>query len=274
MKRRLFCTLGPGCYRISVEKEVLKRKLSDLIHHEKFAKQRNGEFPNIVKGHRSVIVRRLNGVDLRLQENKATNLKLACEKINGVVIRPGEVFSFWKLVGRPTKRKGYKEGLVISKNRLTSGIGGGLCQMANMVHWLVLNSPLTVTELHHHSDALFPDERRRVPFGTGTSVSYNYIDYRFKNNTDQSLQILIRIEDGDLCGELRSVRPYPYRYRLEEEDHHFSEEDGIFYRISKVYRLVIDRESGDLLEKELILDNHSKVMYDYSLIPEDQIRQT
>ncbi len=274
MKRRLFCTLGPGCYRISVEKEILKRKLSDLIHHEKFAKQRNGEFPNIVKGHRSVIVRRLNGVDLRLQENKATNLKLACEKINGVVIRPGEVFSFWKLVGRPTKRKGYKEGLVISKNRLTSGIGGGLCQMANMVHWLVLNSPLTVTELHHHSDALFPDERRRVPFGTGTSVSYNYIDYRFKNNTDQSLQILVRIEDGDLCGELRSVRPYPYRYRLEEEDHHFSEEDGIFYRISKVYRLVIDRESGELLEKKLILDNHSKVMYDYSLIPEDQIRKT
>ena len=273
MKRRLFCTLGPRCYRISVEKEILKRKIKDLFHHVEFAKQRDGEFPNIVKGHRSVIARRLNGVELRLQENKATNLKLACEKLNGVVIRPGEVFSFWELVGRPTKRKGYKEGLVISKSMLTSGIGGGLCQMANMVHWLVLNSPLTDTELHHHSDALFPDERRRVPFGTGTSVSYNYIDYRFKNDTDQSLQLLTWIEDGDLCGELRSENPFPYRYRLEEEDHHFSMEDGIFYRISKVFRLVIDRESGNVLKKELILDNHSKVMYDYSLIPEDQIRQ-
>ena len=274
MQRRLFCTLGPGCYRISAEKEILKRKIKDLFHRVKFAKQGDGEFPNVVKGHRSVIVRRLNGVELRLQENKAVNLKLACENINGVVIRPGEVFSFWKLVGRPTKRKGYKEGLVISKSRLTSGIGGGLCQMANMVHWLVLNSPLDNTELHHHSDALFPDERRRVPFGTGTSVSYNYIDYRFKNNTDQSLQLLTWIEDGDLCGELRSEKPFPYRYKLEEEDHHFSMEEGVFYRNSKVFRLVIDRESGNVLKKELILDNHSKVMYDYSLIPEDQIRQS
>ena len=56
---------------------------------------------------------------------------------------------------------------MISSGGFRSGVGGGLCQLANMVHWLLLNSPLTVTELHHHSDALFPDERRTVPFGTG-----------------------------------------------------------------------------------------------------------
>ena len=52
--------------------------------------------------------------------------------------------------------------------------------MANMIHWLVLHTPLEVTELHHHSDALFPDVKRRVPFGTGTSISYKALDYRFK----------------------------------------------------------------------------------------------
>ncbi len=144
--------------------------------------------------------------------------------------------------------------------------------MGNMIHWLVLNSPLTVTELHHHSDALFPDERRRVPFGTGTSVCYNYLDYRFKNETDQDVQILVWIENGELCGELRSEREFPYRYKLIEENHHFKKEKDKYFRISQVYRIVIDRATNEEVRKELILDNHSEVMYDYSLIPKEEIR--
>ena len=139
--------------------------------------------PNIVKSHTSILIRKLHNVDLKLQENKVTNIMIACSKINGIIIRPGETFSFWKTVGKSSAKNGFKEGLVIANKKLTQGYGGGLCQMANMIHWMVLNSPLEVTELHHHTDALFPDERRRVPFGTGTSVCYKYIDYRFKNTT-------------------------------------------------------------------------------------------
>ncbi|MBR3936079.1 MAG: VanW family protein, partial [Oscillospiraceae bacterium] len=211
--------------------------------------------------------------DICLQENKVTNIRLASEKISGIVIKPGETFSLWKTIGKTTEKEGYKEGLVIKRGgKLGSDIAGGLCQMANMVHWLVLNSPLTVTELHHHSDALFPDERRRVPFGTGTSVVNNYVDYRFKNNTDQTVQIITWIENGELCGELRSERPFPCRYKLVEENHHFRKEGEHYYRISQVYRLVIEKESGAQIRKELILDNHSLVMYDHSLIPKEQIR--
>ena len=50
-------------------------------------------------------------------------------------------------------------------------------------------------------------------------------------------------------------------------------EDGIFYRNSKVYRIKTDKETGKDIKKELILDNHSRVMYDYDLIPKDQIRE-
>ena len=141
-----------------------------------------------------------------------------------------------------------------------------------MVHWLVLNSPLTVTELHHHSDALFPDERRTVPFGTGTSVFYKNVDYQFRNTTDQPVQLLLWLNDTDLCGELRTTQPFPYRYRIIEEDSGFVEEADGWYRVSKVYRRVIDRASGREIAKELVLDNHSKVMYDPALIPADQIQ--
>lgn len=274
LARKLFCDINPTCYKISVKKETLLRNIKDFLSREKIAKEKSEELlPNVVKSHSSILVRKLEGVDIRLQENKVTNIRLAAEKINGIIIKPGETFSFWKTVGKTTEKEGYVEGLVIKRGgKLGADIGGGLCQMANMIHWLVLNSPLEVTELHHHSDALFPDERRRVPFGTGTSVLNNYVDYRFKNTTDQNVQIAVWIENGELCGELRSEKAYPFRYKLVEENHRFRKENGKFYRISKVYRIVIERENNSEIKKELILDNHSLVMYDYSLIPSEQIR--
>lgn len=273
MGRKLFCDISPTTYKISMKKEIMLRHIKDLFSSEKIAKMYSKEeLPNIVKSHSSILIRKLAGVDLRLQENKVTNIMLACNKVNGIIIHPGETFSYWRTIGPATKKHGYKEGLVINKGGLTSGFGGGLCQMANMIHWLVLNSPLDVTELHHHSDALFPDERRTVPFGTGTSVCYNNIDYRFKNNTDQDVQILVWVENGELCGELRSEREFPCRYKLVEENHHFKKEGTKYFRISQVYRIVIDRITNEELYRELILDNHSAVLYDYSLIPKDQIR--
>lgn len=274
MSRKLFCELGPTAYKISLKKEETKRRIKDMFSKEKIAKEHSKEqYEYIIKSHTSLLLRQLHGVDMQLQENKVTNISLACKKINGIVVHPGETFSYWRLLGKPTARKGYKAGLTIStKLGLGSDVGGGLCQMANMIHYLILNSPLTVTELHHHSDALFPDDRRRVPFGTGTSVFYNNVDYRFKNTSDTDVQILVWIEDGYLCGELRSKKDFPYRYKLVEENHHFRKEGEDYYRISQVYRITIDKETGEEINKELVLDNHSKVMYDYSLIPVEQIR--
>ena len=273
MARKLFCELNPVCYEISRKKEITKRKIKNIVGKDKIAKEHlDYELPNIVKSHSSILISKLHGIDMNLQENKITNIELACKKVNRIVIHPGEVFSYWETIGQPTKRKGYKEGLVISKKGMKSGFGGGLCQMGNMIHWLVLNSPLEVVELHHHSDALFPDDRRRVPFGTGTSVCYNNLDYRFKNNTDQNVQILVWVENGELCGELRSEKEFLLRYKLVEENHHFKKEGKKYFRISQVYRIVIDRKTNKEIRKELILNNHSEVMYDYSLIPKDQIR--
>lgn len=270
MKRRLFCEISPLCYKISLRKEYLLRDLHDLRCGDTFATHLDTvPMPVAVKTHSSVIMRELHGVDISLQRNKAENLRLAAAKINGIILAPGETFSFWKLVGDPSAKRGYKEGLVIDKGRISSGIGGGLCQLANLIHWLVLNSPLTVTELHHHSDALFPDSGRRVPFGTGTSVFYKNVDYRFKNTTSQPVQLLVWLTDTELVGELRTTEPYPYSYRITEDNQGFTEEDGEYYRVSQVYRLTLDKERG-IIRRELILDNHSKVMYDHSLIPEDK----
>lgn len=271
--RKLLCQTGKIGYWISLHKEYLLRDVKTFLSGEHYAKTFDKTpMPCLVKGHTSILMRRLHGVDMRLQQGKVTNLRLAVEKLNGIVIRQGESFSFWGLIGAPTQKRGYTEGLVIAGTQLKAGVAGGLCQLANMTHWLVMNSPLTVTELHHHSDALFPDERRTVPFGTGTSVFYKNVDYQFRNDTDQPVQLLFWLTDTDLCGELRTTKPFPHRYRIVEENNHFVQESDGWYRVSKVYRKVIDRETNQEIAKELVLDNHSRVMYDPALLPKEQIR--
>ena len=270
-----FCDISPTCYAISEKKEELKRIINDRLSGEKFAKDRlRKKLPNLVSSYSNTIIKKGPGIDPVLQENKAVNLRLAGGRLNGIIIHPGEVFSFWKTVGSITKKKGYMEGRIISQNKIVPGLGGGLCNLGNTVHLLVIHSPLTVTEFHTHSDALGPDEHGRVPMSAGTSVCYNYIDFRFKNTTDQDVELCIWCEDGILKGELRSERPFPYTYSISEEGHCFKkEEDGKFYRVSKIYKNTFDRESGVLIDKTLIWDNHSEVMFDYSLIPEDQVSE-
>ena len=272
--RKLFCELGPIPYEISVFKEALLKDIDDrIIKHYKIAKKKSYDnLEYIWKGDAKILLRKLHGVDMQLQKNKVKNLEIAGKKIDGIIIKPGEVFSFWNLVGRATKKKGYLEGLVITGRSLGKGIGGGVCQMGNLIHYLVLHTDLEVVEKHHHSDALFPDEKRRVPFGTGTSISYKKLDYKFKNTTKYPIQLRIWQDDTMLYGEIRSTVPLDYKYKLVEEGHHFAMEDGVFYRNSKVYRIKIDKETGKEIKKELVLNNHSRVMYDYSLIPKDQIK--
>lgn len=272
-EKKLFCEICPLTYEISKSKEICKRHIQDLTGKEKFSTLKQKEkLPNVVFSYSSTLIKKGKGIDPVLQKNKARNIRLASAKINGLIIRPGETFSFWKTVGKTTKRRGYRDGRIIIGDKLMPGLGGGLCNLGNTIHLLVLHSPLTVTEFHSHSDALAPDHGKRVPFSSGTSVSYNYIDYRFKNNTDQNVQLLLWCEKGKLCGELRSEKEFPHYYEIIEENHHFHQEKEKFFRISQIYRNVIDRSTGKITDKELIRDNHSEVMYDYDQIPPELIR--
>ena len=178
MGRKLFCEISPTTYKISMEKNILQRHLKDFFSREHFARKKSNEpLPVIIKKHNSLIRRRLGNVDMQLQENKAVNLSIAAPCVNGIIIRPGETFSFWRLVGRDTKRRGFKEGLAIARGCPTKRKGGGMCQFTNLIHWMVLHSDLTITEHHHHDGLdLFPDFNRQIPFGTGTSIVYKYLD--------------------------------------------------------------------------------------------------
>ena len=266
MKRKLFCEISPLTYKISMEKEIILRKIKDNFSKDVFAiKKQDEKLPYVIYKHNSLIRRRLGNVNMELQENKAKNLVLAAPKISGVIIRPGETFSFWKLVGRCLEKDGYREGLVIASGKTSSGIGGGMCQLSNLIHWMILHTDMEITEHHHHDQVdLFPDFKRVIPFGTGTSIMYNYLDYRFKNTTKLTYQLIIYTDDEYLCGELRADRRQDYKYHIKDEETFFSKEKDGVYRNGKVYREKNDCETGKVIKKELLRVNHAKVCYDTS----------
>ncbi len=239
---------------------VLKRKIDWLFGDKKWAKKRAQEmFENSVFKHKSIILRPLKDVDMYLQENKRTNLNIAVSHLDKIIIQPGETFSIWKLVGRPTKRKGYLEGLVLNQGQIGKATGGGLCQLGNLLFWIFAHSPLTITERYRHSFDVFPDVNRTIPFGAGATLSYNYIDLQVKNETDNTFQLKLWLDKTYLNGELLSEVRVNKEYEIEERNHLIQQQFwGGYSRHNQIFQ--IEREGENMVER-LLVENHAIMMY-------------
>jgi len=119
---------------------------------------------------------------------KLQNFECATRQIESVVILPNELFSFWKIVGRPTVKSGFVEGRTIVNGKLVPSVGGGLCQLAGLMYHLSLLTGLEIKERHNHSVDLYTEETRYTPLGSDATVVYGYKDLRFKNNTGFPIQ--------------------------------------------------------------------------------------
>lgn len=219
-----------------------------------------GRLPAVVFRHQSPLLRRLGESQAWLQRNKIVNLRLACERLDGVLVGPGETFSFCRLVGRTTARRGYVAGMMLSDGAVVAGVGGGICQIANMLHWLVLHSPLTVTQRSSHHHDPFPDEGRVVPWGTGCTIFYNYVDLQFRNDTSEVFQICLRVGDADLEGELRASRPVGASYRVSARGERFLRAGGEYVRTNEIWREVTD--ASGVTTSELVTANRARTLYD------------
>ena len=182
-------------------------------------------------------------------------------RINGILLRPGQVFSYWKLIGNPTARKGYVEGMILKNGTYTAGVGGGLCQLSNLIFWMTVHTPLTVIERHRHGYDVFPDAGRTQPFGSGATCFYPHGDLMIRNDTNQTYQLLLTVGEEYLHGEWRvSDRPR-CRYEIEERNHRMDRQYwGGYSRHNELYKQCYDLD-GVLLGEELIVQNDAIMMY-------------
>jgi vancomycin resistance protein VanW len=229
----------------------------------KFASKKDiNPFPYIYSSHSSPLLRQLKDVDMWLQYNKITNLQLAVPKVNDVIIYPGETFSYWKLIGKPTKSKGYKAGMILFAGTMKEGVGGGLCQLSNLIYWMTLHTPLTIVERYRHSYDVFPDSNRTQPFGSGATCVYNYRDLMIRNDTVQPFQLKIWLSDSNLNGSWRvNYKPTEY-YKVYEKDHYFMKElFGKYSRHNAIYRKLYDNQENEIAE-EYVTENQALMMYE------------
>lgn len=218
--------------------------------------------PYISFKHSTPTLRKLKDVDMWYQHNKVINLRIAVQKLSGIVLKPGETFSYWKLIGKPTKEKGYVDGMVLFYGKFKPGLGGGLCQLSNLIYWMTLHTPLTVTERYRHSFDVFPDSRRTQPFGSGATCSYNYLDLQIRNDTNQPFQLFVMVKGDQLVGQWRMANPPLVSYKVYEKDHRITPAYwGGYLRHNIIHRKVSNLQ-GIEVDDQYITENHAIMMYE------------
>jgi vancomycin resistance protein VanW len=248
-------SLGPAARRVRREWQWRRAGVTPRLDRTPDA------LDHLVASHATPIFRQLAGVDRRLQENKAVNLAIAAARLDGSVLRPGQRMSFWRAVGRPTYRRGFADGVVLRQGRVEEGVGGGLCQMTNLLYWMTVHSPLTVVERWRHTYDVFPDNGRTQPFGSGATCAWPALDLQVENRTAATFRLSLTVEPADLVGAWTSDRPPSHTYEVYEAAHVMTNDlPGVFTRRNVLRRRVLDL-AGNQVDDELLAVNEGRLMY-------------
>lgn len=116
------------------------------------------------------------GPEARLVAGKVENLRVATARLGRRELAAGQVFSFWRHVGRPSRRAGFVIGRELREGCLVPSVGGGLCQLSNALYDAALSAGLTIVERHAHSAVVAGSLAER---GRDATVFFPYVDLRF-----------------------------------------------------------------------------------------------
>lgn len=210
----------------------------------------------------SVAMRNANsGFPMEYQQNKVHNLRLAAATMDGVLLAPGETFSFWRLARHADRDMPYKDGLVLVNGSVRPAYGGGLCMLSDLLYWCFLHTPLTITERHGHAVEQFPAaEAERFPRGADATVSEGWCDLRVRNDTDSTFRIGIDFSDTDLFIQIESDRSPACEYRVCNGAVTYIERGGKIYELAEVFREETDT-ADKTMERRLLYTNECEIAY-------------
>ncbi len=208
----------------------------------------------------SLMLNENSGFDMKYQFNKVHNLKLAAKKIDGLLIRPGEVFSFCYAVRKADQKEPYRDGLSLVNGQITGEYGGGLCQFSNLLYWMFLHTPLTVIERHGHEVEAIPPTETDYLAGIDATVAEGWLDLKVKNNTAHTYQIAIRFDRSTMYGQILSDSEKCFDYEIYNEGLHYTREGGKIIEKAQVRRRCTSRFTGQA-EDEKLYDNTCIIDY-------------
>lgn len=133
-------------------------------------------------------------------KNRNTNLKVASKAINGTVLKPGQTFNWFKVVGPATVSKGYKSATVFVNKKAVPGVGGGICQVSTTLYQSAKKAGLKIVERHTHSLPVTYTTK-----GKDATVAYGVKNLRIKNNKKYSIKIVAKTDKNKTICEIYKV---------------------------------------------------------------------
>ncbi|WP_342553012.1 VanW family protein [Paenibacillus sp. FSL R7-0652] len=143
-------------------------------------------------------------------QGRVHNVSAAAQAINGMILPPGGVFDYEKVIRKAEKEYGFREAPVIVNGRLTPGIGGGICQVSSTVYNAALLTGLDIVERRNHSLPV-----KYLPKGLDATFASGAINFRFKNSTEKSLLIHAKVQGGRMVVKFFGTFPENVSYTLE-----------------------------------------------------------
>lgn len=190
---------------ISENKEEYQIPLKKLEPQVKVSNLDNGAFPDILA--------RFTTYYGTADVGRNANIALAAKSINSAVVMPGETFSFNNLIGECSTRTGYKESTIYMNGELSTGIGGGICQVSTTLYNAVLRSNLEIVERRNHSLGV-----TYVPAGQDAMVSIGSSDFKFKNNREYPVKVVAYVGIGSITCEIQGLKQdVEYEVKLESK---------------------------------------------------------
>ena len=141
---------------------------------------------------------------------RTRNLELACAQINGMILKPGETFSFNKVVGERTAERGFKEASVYVGADTVDQLGGGVCQVASTLYYCTLQAELEVVERTEHRYV-----PAYIPWGMDATVYWGSLDYKFRNNSSYPIRIEATVSDRYVHVKFVGTETRDYTLKLE-----------------------------------------------------------
>ncbi len=137
-------------------------------------------------------------------DNKVHNIFNGFMKVEKIIIKPNEIFSFWKIVGKPNSKNNFRTGRNIIKGKISEEIGGGLCQLSSIIYVTALKTNLEIVERFNHSVDIYKEEERFTPLGADATIVFVYKDLRIKNNYPFSIKFSFEIIENQIVCSLLS----------------------------------------------------------------------
>ncbi len=131
------------------------------------------------------------------QQNRRTNIAISASRLDGVILGPGEEFSFNTLIGEISPENGFLEDKLIFGGRTINGVGGGVCQVSTTVFRAALYGGYTIIERNSHGYRVGYYEQNNQPPGLDAAIWSPERDFRFQNDTEHHLLLEVSIYPTD-----------------------------------------------------------------------------